>query len=127
MGDKHGLSPALTVRTNLDWYQRMVSTRRDRALVERAAEILDIGELLDRPVGTLSTGQAQRSGLARLFVASHDLWLLDEPLSHLDADRAAALVRQADEHVKQGGAAVLATHQSLPIATTREVHLPATG
>ncbi|TQJ88170.1 ABC transporter ATP-binding protein [Streptomyces sp. SLBN-31] len=56
---------------------------RDR--VHAIAELLGIGALLDRPVGLLSNGQRQRVALGRVLVRPARAFLLDEPLSHLDA------------------------------------------
>jgi ATPase subunit of ABC transporter with duplicated ATPase domains len=53
------------------------------------AAVADLGldsEFLDRPLGTLSGGQAARAGLAALQVERFDVVLLDEPTNHLDAD-----------------------------------------
>ncbi len=49
------------------------------------AEILQIGELLDRKPGFLSGGQRQRVALGRAMIREADVYLLDEPISHLDA------------------------------------------
>jgi multiple sugar transport system ATP-binding protein len=56
---------------------------RDR--IRAIAELLGIGALLDRPVGRLSNGQRQRVALGRVLVRPARAFLLDEPLSHLDA------------------------------------------
>ncbi|GHI07690.1 ABC transporter [Streptomyces cellostaticus] len=56
---------------------------RDR--VGAIAELLGISALLDRPVGQLSNGQRQRVALGRVLVRPARAFLLDEPLSHLDA------------------------------------------
>ncbi|MFC9244307.1 ABC transporter ATP-binding protein [Streptomyces sp. NPDC057136] len=53
--------------------------------VGATAELLGIGGLLDRPVGRLSNGQRQRVALGRVLVRPARAFLLDEPLSHLDA------------------------------------------
>ena len=64
----------------------------------------------DRPAGALSTGQRRRLGLARLLMAPRPAWLLDEPLSGLDADGAALLLDAVTEHRAAGGVVLLATH-----------------
>ncbi|KOG32413.1 ABC transporter ATP-binding protein [Streptomyces resistomycificus] len=56
-----------------------------RARITEVAELLGIGALLDRPVGRLSNGQRQRVALGRVLVRPARAFLLDEPLSHLDA------------------------------------------
>jgi multiple sugar transport system ATP-binding protein len=54
-------------------------------LVKRMADILQISELLNRRPGFLSGGQRQRVALGRTLVRDADVYLLDEPISHLDA------------------------------------------
>ncbi|WP_329198665.1 ABC transporter ATP-binding protein [Streptomyces sp. NBC_01435] len=56
-----------------------------RERIGEIAELLGIGALLDRPVGRLSNGQRQRVALGRVLVRPARAFLLDEPLSHLDA------------------------------------------
>jgi multiple sugar transport system ATP-binding protein len=56
-----------------------------REKIGAVAELLGIGGLLDRPVGQLSNGQRQRVALGRVLVRPARAFLLDEPLSHLDA------------------------------------------
>ncbi|MER8087178.1 ABC transporter ATP-binding protein [Streptomyces sp. NPDC058316] len=56
-----------------------------RERIGEIAELLGIGALLERPVGRLSNGQRQRVALGRVLVRPARAFLLDEPLSHLDA------------------------------------------
>ncbi|MER6102012.1 ABC transporter ATP-binding protein [Streptomyces sp. NPDC001832] len=56
-----------------------------RERIGEVAGLLGIGDLLDRPVGRLSNGQRQRVALGRVLVRPARAFLLDEPLSHLDA------------------------------------------
>ncbi|MFC5217107.1 ABC transporter ATP-binding protein [Streptomyces coerulescens] len=56
-----------------------------RERIGEVAELLGISPLLDRPVGRLSNGQRQRVALGRVLVRPARAFLLDEPLSHLDA------------------------------------------
>ncbi|MEY9991377.1 multiple sugar transport system ATP-binding protein [Streptomyces sp. V4I8] len=58
---------------------------RARKRIGEIAELLGISALLDRPVGQLSNGQRQRVALGRVLVRPARAFLLDEPLSHLDA------------------------------------------
>ncbi|MFB8351854.1 ABC transporter ATP-binding protein [Streptomyces niveus] len=56
-----------------------------RTRIHEIAELLGIEQLLERPVGALSNGQRQRVALGRVLVRPARAFLLDEPLSHLDA------------------------------------------
>ncbi|MCX5363574.1 ABC transporter ATP-binding protein [Streptomyces sp. NBC_00124] len=64
-------------------YRLPATEARDR--IGAIAELLGISGLLDRPVGQLSNGQRQRVALGRVLVRPARAFLLDEPLSHLDA------------------------------------------
>jgi multiple sugar transport system ATP-binding protein len=81
------LYPHKTVRANLEFPLRMRGTPRDEidARVDRAASLLGLGGLLDRRPRQLSGGQAQRVAMGRAIVRDPVLFLLDEPLSNLDA------------------------------------------
>ena len=62
-----------------------LSKREIRQTVEKAAKILDLSEYLDRKPSALSGGQCQRVALGRAIVRNSKLFLMDEPLSNLDA------------------------------------------
>ena len=81
-------------------------TRTPRLEAAAAEAGLD-ADLLDRPLASLSGGQAARAGLAALRTARFDALLLDEPTNHLDADGLAFLSRVLDE---AAGGVVLVSH-----------------
>ncbi len=82
--------------------------QRRRAL--DAMETLGIADLADRPASVLSGGELQRVLMARTMVSGTDLWLLDEPTSHLDVRHQMALLEQVDRHIDQGGTAFAVLH-----------------
>jgi molybdate transport system ATP-binding protein len=95
------LFPHLSVRHNLDYGRWMSGQPADAAAFAHAAELLDIGPLLDRRPGKLSGGERQRVAVGRALLTRPRLLLLDEPLASLDAARKAEilpyLVRLRDE------------------------------
>jgi len=86
--------------------------------VQRAAEALQIETFLDRKPAQLSGGQRQRVALARAMVRNPRVFLMDEPLSNLDAKlRVAARAEIADLHRRAGVAFVYVTHDQAEAMT----------
>ena len=81
------LYPHMTVFDNIAFPLKMRKYPKDeiRRRVKEVAELLQISELLDRKPGELSGGQQQRVALGRAIVREPNVFLMDEPLSNLDA------------------------------------------
>jgi multiple sugar transport system ATP-binding protein len=83
----YALYPHMTVRRNIEFplKTRRVAAEERKRLVQEAAGILGLENLLDRKPAQLSGGQRQRVALARAIVRRPQAFLMDEPLSNLDA------------------------------------------
>lgn len=83
----YALYPHMSVRDNLAFPLKLAKVDRAEAdrRVARAAELLELGELLHRKPAALSGGQRQRVAMGRAIVREPAAFLLDEPLSNLDA------------------------------------------
>ena len=113
IGHHSGIHEQLTALENLSFWRAAAqqAPADDLALLAR----LGLAGLEDIPCRMLSAGQQRRVSLARLWFASRQLWILDEPFTALDQGAIAMLQQHFLQHLQQGGAIVLTTHQSLSL------------
>lgn len=95
-----------------------------RQSIQSVLRELGIGDRADLPSAALSAGQQRRVALARLRLQQASLWVLDEPLTSLDADGYAWVKAEIQRHVSEGGSVMFTTHQTLsfdplPVDTIR--------
>ena len=115
-----GLFPHLTVFENIAYPLRCRRQRRVGTAVREAAEQTGIADKLERRPHTLSGGECQRAALARSLAAGSDLFLLDEPLSALDAKSKIELRSLLRKLNRQGITIVHVTHdyeEAISLAT----------
>lgn len=115
LGHADGLKASRTAREELTFWTRW-GGGNDDALRE-AADTLELVPLLDLEVRRLSAGQRRRLAIARMLAAPRPLWLLDEPLSPLDARWRVAVGALMQRHLDRGGLILAAVHDPLPAAT----------
>lgn len=84
--------------------------------IEYALERVGLGGYEDVPTHTLSAGQHRRVNLARLFLSTAPVWLLDEPFTAIDRAGVDALQNLLASHVASGGAVVMTSHQPLQVS-----------
>ena len=116
----YALYPHMTVAENLAFGLKLRG--HDRAAiagrVAEAARTLELEQLLDRKPGALSGGQRQRVALGRALVRKPQVFLLDEPLSNLDAKlRMSMRVEIARLHRQLGATMVYVTHDQIEAMT----------
>ncbi|MCM1111526.1 MAG: ATP-binding cassette domain-containing protein [Clostridium sp.] len=109
-----GLFGDLTVMENILIKNSLTGFRSDRWIAD-ALSRLEIDAVADRPASRISIGQQQRAALVRSLCQPFDFLLLDEPVSHLDGRRAAAVAELVMEAAASQGAAVIATSVGVPI------------
>jgi heme exporter protein A len=112
IGHQDALKPGLTAAEMLGFWAGM----RGATNVLPALQRFRLASLADWPCRLLSAGQRRRVALARLVASAAPLWLLDEPMSGLDAEAMATLTAVIEEHRSGGGRIALSTHAPLPLA-----------
>ncbi|WP_339914065.1 heme ABC exporter ATP-binding protein CcmA [uncultured Brevundimonas sp.] len=115
LGHLDGLKTARTARDELMFQSEWLG-HSHRGIAE-AIETLGLAPLLDLEVRQLSAGQRRRLALARLVGSPRSLWLLDEPLSPLDARWRGIVGEMMARHLHGGGLILAAVHDPLPIPT----------
>lgn len=117
LGHQDGLKGGRSAREELAFQAAWTAgTNADADAGVEAAERLGLTRLLDLEVRKLSAGQRRRLALARLLASPRPLWLLDEPLAPLDAERRTQMGELMAAHLAGGGLIVAAVHDPLPIA-----------
>ncbi len=116
----YALYPHMTVFDNMAFGLKLRKTPKDeiKRRVEEAARILDISHLLERKPKALSGGQRQRVALGRAIVREPKVFLLDEPLSNLDAKLRAQMRTEISKlHLKLGTTFIYVTHDQTEAMT----------
>ncbi len=116
----YALYPHMSVFENMAFGLKLNKTPKEeiKRRVEEAARVLDITHLLDRKPKALSGGQKQRVALGRAIVRHPMVFLLDEPLSNLDAKLRAAMRTELTKlHNRVGTTFVYVTHDQVEAMT----------
>ncbi|MBQ4544937.1 MAG: sn-glycerol-3-phosphate ABC transporter ATP-binding protein UgpC [Oscillospiraceae bacterium] len=116
----YALYPHMTVFDNMAFGLKLRKTPKDeiKRRVEEAAKILEIDYLLDRKPKALSGGQRQRVALGRAIVRNPKVFLLDEPLSNLDAKLRASMRTELSKlHERLQTTFIYVTHDQVEAMT----------
>ncbi|TCT29714.1 ABC transporter ATP-binding protein [Martelella mediterranea] len=116
----YALYPHMTVRENMSFGLEVAGEPKEviAARVSEAAEILKLGELLDRKPRQLSGGQRQRVAIGRTIVRQPKVFLFDEPLSNLDAElRVQMRIEITRLHERLGNTMIYVTHDQVEAMT----------
>jgi heme exporter protein A len=108
----NALKGELTAAENLRY---AIGLRRDITTAEIATALarLQVAQCADLPVRALSAGQKRRLSLARVLLTNASVWILDEPITNLDAAGIRLVEQLMAEHLASGGMIVTAAHQTL--------------
>jgi multiple sugar transport system ATP-binding protein len=109
----YAIWPHMTVFDNIAYPLKLQKVGRAeiKSRVEAAAEATGIGSLLDRYPGQMSGGQRQRVAVSRAIVVKPKIFLMDEPLSNLDAKLRVSMRTELKRiHIKENATTIFVTH-----------------
>ena len=116
----YALYPHMTVYDNMAFGLKLRKVPKDEIdkMVKEAAKVLDLTQLLDRKPKALSGGQRQRVAMGRAIVRNPKVFLMDEPLSNLDAKlRVQMRIEIAKLHQRLGTTIIYVTHDQTEAMT----------
>lgn len=116
LGHHPAVKDDLSVRENLLVSSRLAGLNPVSDDIQHALEVTGLQNRSKLPARVLSQGQRRRLALARLWVDSRALWVLDEPFTALDVHATLLLEKRMEQHLAEGGMVVLTTHQRPAIA-----------
>jgi len=123
LGHQDALKAALTAGENLAFWAGLMGGDGSLAARRAALDKLGLPHVLDFPARALSAGQRRRVALARLLIVHRPLWMLDEPMTALDAASQAAFSALMRAFLASGGIIVAATHAPLGLERAEELRL----
>lgn len=113
-GHSAALKGAMSPRQNLKYHPSGLCIPSDTEIDEALASV-GLAGYENTLTARLSAGQKRRVALARLFLPSGRLWLLDEPFTALDVAGVGILEQRLKAHAHDGGAVVFTSHQSVEL------------
>jgi heme exporter protein A len=122
IGHQPAVKLNLSAEENLRWMVATAAQSNDLSIKDALTQV-GLAGYSDIPCYALSAGQHRRVALARLLISQARLWYLDEPFTSIDKQGVAFLQSCLQQHVAQGGAVILSTHQDLALNGLRKYKL----
>jgi heme exporter protein A len=119
LAHQNGVKDELTALENLRIACGVAGNALSRSAAQAILEQVGLSRQQNLPARSLSAGQRRRVALARLLTSEAGLWILDEVLTSLDETAIKLSRRFIDEHLRNGGIAIIATHQDLALQADR--------
>jgi len=116
LGHRPGIKDELTALENLRVSCGLSGIELSHRAAASALERLGLSGRMNLPARFLSEGERRRAAIARLVVGRSTLWLLDEVMTSLDREAVDSIQLMIEDHLSDGGMAIVATHQDLKLS-----------
>ncbi|MDP5254774.1 MULTISPECIES: cytochrome c biogenesis heme-transporting ATPase CcmA [unclassified Vibrio] len=116
IGHDNGVNPVFTPREELGFFADMnklcdeVGKPAPHSVSEALVKV-GLSKVADEPICRLSSGQQRRVALAKLWLSSARVWVLDEPFNTLDTEGITLITQQISQFAMQGGLVIFTSHQ----------------
>ena len=109
-GHRNALKANLSVSEDLRFWAEIYDHESDIIGILKS---VGLSERANVPCRNLSAGQARRLAIARLLVSGKPLWIMDEPAAAMDIEGQALILDVVNKHIAKGGAALIASHDTI--------------
>lgn len=116
LGHRNGIKEELTPLENLKISNSVAGNTLKTEDAQAALKLLGLESRQNLPVRYLSEGQRRRAALARIITGDAKLWVLDEVLAALDTAAVGVVRTVLEQHLAEGGTAIVATHHDLQMS-----------
>ncbi len=123
LGHQAGIKPELSAWENLHFFQKTTTSRQQAEVLWETLQVVGLLGYEDIPASQLSAGQHKRVSLARLWLSTAPLWILDEPFNTIDKRGVQVLTHLFEFHASQGGIVIITSHQDVPSDIVQRVQL----
>ena len=123
LGHHSGTKPELSAWENLRFFQKTTNSRQQVEILWETLQVVGLLGYEDIPANQLSAGQQKRVALARLWLSTAPLWILDEPFNTIDKRGVQVLTNLFEFHINQGGIVIITSHQDVPSRIVQKVQL----
>jgi heme exporter protein A len=127
VGHLNGLKEDLTPVENIQFLTAVAGEPISDAATREGLEAVGLSaQVHGLPTRVLSQGQKRRVALARVWLSTRPLWILDEPFASLDEAATCLMTQRFQAQVNTGGVVIVATHQKIEIApeSVQQMRLP---
>ena len=123
IADRTSSLSKLSVRENISIWKKIFLSNISSSQIDNILKTLKLDIYYNQKVNLLSFGEIKKLEFLRLIIENKKIWILDEPLSNLDAESVNVLSQTFEDHRSKEGSVIFSSHQESEINVSEEVLL----